>query len=110
MLRWAEPELVAGPDVPIRCYAQLPHYEDRGSVYAGFRLGLGPAPKIDDGTTRFSRRRHRALRVIGSQGLAARRTIKTWRMEAGEIRAAAPLTACSTVCKTMKVWLTTCDL
>lgn len=66
-------------------------------VYAGGfpELGLGFALKIDDGTTRASAGAVIALieRVIPeSQGLMARRTIKTWRgMEAGEIRAAAPL-------------------
>ncbi len=99
---WAEPELVAGPGradtvvmrkLPGRIFMKT----GAEGVYAGGfpELGLGFALKIDDGTTRASAGAVIALieRVIPeSQGLMARRTIKTWRgMEAGEIRAAAPL-------------------
>lgn len=99
---WAEPELVAGPGradtvvmrkLPGRIFMKT----GAEGVYAGGfpELGLGFALKIDDGTTRASAGAVIALieRVIpASQGLMARRTIKTWRgMEAGEARAAAPL-------------------
>lgn len=99
---WAEPELVAGSGradtvvmrkLPGRIFMKT----GAEGVYAGGfpELGLGFALKIDDGTTRASAGAVIALieRVIPeAQGLMARRTIKTWRgMEAGEIRAAAPL-------------------
>jgi len=99
---WAEPELVAGPGradtvvmrkLPGRIFMKT----GAEGVYAGGfpELGLGFALKIDDGTTRASAGAviARVERVIPeSQGLMARRTVKTWRgMEAGEIRAAAPL-------------------
>ncbi len=99
---WAEPELVAGPGradtvvmrkLPRRIFMKT----GAEGVYAGGfpELGLGFALKIDDGTTRASAGAVIALieRVIPeAQGLMARRTISTWRgMEAGEIRAAAPL-------------------
>ncbi len=99
---WAEPELVAGPGradtvvmrkLPGRIFMKT----GAEGVYAGGfpELGLGFAIKIDDGTTRASAGAVIALveRVIPeAQGLMARRTVKTWRgMEAGEIRAAAPL-------------------
>jgi len=99
---WAEPELVAGPGradtvVMRRLPGRIFMKTGAEGVYAGGfpELGLGFALKIDDGTTRASAGAVIALieRVIPeAQGLMARRTIKTWRgMEAGEIRAAAPL-------------------
>ena len=99
---WSEPELVAGPGradtvvmrkLPGRIFMKT----GAEGVYAGAfpELGLGFALKIDDGTTRASAGAVIALveRVLPeAQGLMARRRIKTWRgMEAGEIRAAAPL-------------------